>query len=72
VCADEPIADGKKTLAEIRKASGERKVSAPERKILLLSPQRKTLHQAFTSVAKGLSDEKAEARQPARERIGVC
>jgi hypothetical protein len=39
---------------------------------VLLSPARKTINKALTHVAKDLPDDKAEARQPARERIDVC
>jgi hypothetical protein len=54
VCADEPIADGNKSLADVRAQRHPERVSPQRGKILLLSPQRKTLNQAFTSVAKGI------------------
>jgi hypothetical protein len=55
------IADGKKTLADLRAANAEsHRVSRTSRKILL-SPQRKTLMNEFTQIAAKLTDDQFRA-----------
>jgi hypothetical protein len=56
------IADGKKTLVDIRAAHRSTRVSPRgEKNQVLLSPQRKTLNSALTKTVKVLSDEQVEA-----------
>jgi hypothetical protein len=55
------IADGKKTLRDIRAAHYRKVSSTSNKKPALLSAQRKTLNTTLTKTLKPLSDEQVEA-----------
>jgi hypothetical protein len=66
------IANGKTTLKQLRLENAARQPKLASGDAVLLSPARKTINSTLTHVAKGLTDDKAEALVHVTKGVSGC